>query len=99
MTDRFTRKDSERCAKRLAEKLGKKFGSCWKNVNGKQVPDIGCWNLDHNPIYGGSVIEEVISEGGAIHHPLGDRRMKPEAFCSAVRLAENAIDIDREKRK
>lgn len=96
--ERKTQKDAVICAKRIANTLGKKFGNCWKRVDGKNVADIGCWNLDYNPTYGGAVIEEIMSEGGGVDNPLGMRKLKPSEFCSATQMAERAVMIEREKR-
>ena len=96
---RYTRKDAERCAIRLAETLGKKIGKCWIKKNGKNVAIIGCWDLDYNPTYGGAVIEEIINVGGGVTHPFGSRRMKADSFCQATRMAQDAVNIDRKKRK
>ena len=35
---------SEKCAMRLANALGKKFGGCWKREDGKNISTKGCWN-------------------------------------------------------
>lgn len=99
MVERYTMKDAESCAKRLAETLGKKFGSCWKKTKDGNVAEVGCWELDHNSIYGGSNINEIYNEGGGVTLPFGEGRMKPEHFCRAVQFAEKAVEIDREKRR
>jgi hypothetical protein len=99
MADRYTKKNAEQCAERLATTLGKKFGKCWIRVDGKNVAQIGCWQYDHNSIYGGGVIEEIMNEGGGIDQPFGSRRLKPDTFCVAVNMAEKAVHIDREKKR
>lgn len=93
--DRYTKKHAEQCANRLAVVLKKKMGKCWKTVDGKNVAEIGCWSYDHNSIYGGGNIEEIINEGGGITHPFGSKRLKPETFCDATSMSERAVEIDR----
>lgn len=95
MSDRYTKKDAERCAKDLARTLKKPFGNCWAKKKGRNVAKIGCWDVDYNPIYGGAVIEEIHNEAGGISHPFGSRRMKPSEFCQATNMAVRAVEIDR----
>ena len=99
MADRYTKKDAISCAKSLANALGKQFGNCWTKKADKNVAKIGCWNVDYNPIYGGAVISEIVSEGGGIRHPLGSSRLKPYEFCRATNMAIDAIDMAKKKRR
>ena len=96
--DRYTKKDAENCAGRLAKSLGKKFGNCWSRKGNENKAEIGCWTLDNNPTYGGSVIEEIMNESGGVDTPFGSKRLKPEAFCDAMRIAEKAVEIAKEKK-
>lgn len=93
--DRYTKKDSQRCAESLAKTLNKKFGNCWKSKDGKNTSEVGCWELDHNPIYGGSVIHEIMNESGGVDEPFGSRRLKPDHFCTATKFAEKAVRISK----
>ena len=88
----------EQCAESLAKKLGKKFGKCWRQEGGKNKAEIGCWDIDDNSTYGGSVIEEMTNESGGVKDPFGSRRRTPKNFCDATRFAEDAIDISKGKR-
>ena len=97
MTDICTKKDARRCAESLAKALNKKFGKCWKRIDGKNVAEIGCWEYDHNSIYGGGLIEEIMNEGGGVDLPFGSRRLKPDTFCVATRFAETALKIQKNK--
>ena len=93
MTDRYTINDAKRCAKNLADKLGKQLGDCWEeNPEGGLKSKIGCWNLDYNTIYGGAVINEIVNEGGAIRQPFGYMRRGPREFCNSVDFASNTVD-------
>jgi len=97
--DRVTRKDAEKCAENLAKTLKKKLGKCWKQVDGKNVAEIGCWETDYNPTYGGININEIMSEGGGVDGPFGLRRLKPDTFCVATRYAEKAVEIERKRKE
>jgi len=97
MADRYTEKDAIKCGKRLADILGKKFGSCLIRVDEESKWVIGCWDVDYNPIYGGAVIDEIVNEAGAIHKPLGAMRRKPREFCDTVSFAEEAIKLHEKK--
>jgi len=83
MAERYTRKDAERCFKRLVEDIGGRHA--------KSYSDVGGLRLDYNPIYGGVNIEEISNKAGGITQPFGSRRMKPAEFCSAVRMVEDAV--------
>jgi len=86
-------KKQDKCAERLAKKLKKRFGDCWKKVKGKNVARKGCWYTDDNSIYGGSVINEMSNEHGGVRQPFGPQRRKPTNFCETTRFAERAIEI------
>lgn len=88
----------EQCAGRLAEKLKKKFGNCWKTKDGKNIAEIGCFDVDNNSVYGGAKIIEITNSMGGETEPLGNKRMKPENFCDATLMSERAIEIDRKNR-
>lgn len=95
--DRYTKKDAEKCAENLANTLKKKFGKCWRREGNKNVAQVGCWEYDHNSTYGGGVIHEMVNEGGGVDEPFGSRRLKPDTFCVATRMAERAVKISKEE--
>lgn len=85
---------------RLAEVLGKDTGAAYtRNADGTYTANIGTWILDHNSCYGGYVVEEVYNEGGAITHPLGDRRRTAAEFVGAVWFAIDVAQLATEKAK
>jgi len=99
MTDRYTRKEANGCAERLAKIVGKQFGNChvkdpstesgWRWIE-------GCWTTDYNTTYGGIKMVEIM-ERGAQSDILGERRRSPREFCEAVWFAEKVLDIDRKR--
>ena len=95
--DRYTKKDAEKFAGQLAKVLNKKMGQCWKTVDGKNVAEIGCWEYDHNSVYGGGTIHEIMNEGGGVDEPFGSRRLKPDTFITAVRMAIKSVEISKEE--
>lgn len=64
--------------------------ACGRDVATK-YNDVGAWELDHNGIYGGYVINEISSSGG-VNQPFGPVRMKASSFVDAMRFAMRAID-------
>jgi len=93
-------KKVERCAKNLARLMRKQVGDCWKKKKGGGYKaKIGCWDLDCNPIYGGCLITEIMSEGGGERHPFGDQRRKPTDFCDTVNFAIKVLDYKKRKRR
>jgi hypothetical protein len=89
MSQRYTIKDAEKCFIRLV--------SVVKGRQAKSFKDVGGLRLDYNPMYGGVNVEQIANEGGGVSQPFGSMRMKPEVFCHAVRLAEDAIAYRRKK--
>ena len=95
----MARKKAESCMKNLARLMKKQAGDCWKRTKkGKNKAKIGCWDLDCNPVYGGCVITEIISEGGGETHPFGDQRRKPQSFCETINYAIRALEYKKRKR-
>lgn len=86
---RTSRKEINSVFEMLCQALGKKQT---QNYN-----DIGTWSIDHNPYYGGYVIEEVHNEGGGITHPFGETRHSAYEFVTAMRFALRAITLDRKE--
>lgn len=100
MADRYTKKDVGKCAARLAKDLGHKFGDCWKKKEGGGLEsEIGCWTVDYNAIYGGAVIQEIMSKGGGVTQPFGSMRRKPREFCETTRFAQDAIRLYKKMKK
>lgn len=96
--DRYTTKNAEAAFERLAGKLGKSTaksgGPIWTRQGDRNVARVGAWALDHNSIYGGFVIVEIVNEGGGESHPLGERRRPAREFCDVVYFAERALACD-----
>ncbi len=88
--DRYTRKDADKAAARLAEATGHRFGVSYSDHRA------GDWYGDYNAIYGGYVIEEYCSDGGGgITHPLGSTRHSPREFCEMVNFALRTLEMVR----
>jgi hypothetical protein len=94
--DRYTTKNAESAFERLAAKLGKSTattgGPIWTRQGDRNVARVGAWLLDHNSIYGGFVIAEIVNDGGGESHPLGDRRMPAREFCQTIYFAERLLE-------
>jgi len=69
---------------------------------GKSVSDdpyaVGAWRINHNPIYGGAVIEEVVDESGSVIRPFGERS-PPREFVEKVRFAVKVLEYERKVRR
>jgi hypothetical protein len=96
--ERYTRKNAEAAFERLAQKLGKPTAkstgkATWRRVGDRNVATVGQWALDHNSIYGGFVVVEIVNEGGGEAHPLGDRRMPAREFCQSIYFAERVLSL------
>lgn len=79
--DRYTRKDAEAAFDRLCAATGHRRATAY----------VGGWSLDYAACYGGFVIEEPTSSGGAITQPFGSRRRTAREFCDVVRFAVDAM--------
>ena len=55
--------------------------------------DVGAFRLDSNPTYGGYVVEQIISEGGAVTRPFGDKRMKPNQAWETFWFASRTLEV------
>jgi hypothetical protein len=53
--------------------------------------DVGGYRLDHNPTYGGFVIERIHNEHGGVTRPFGDMRRKNSEMWDTLRFAIDAI--------
>lgn len=85
MADRYTRRDAQAAFARLLLACGKREAASYK--------DVGGWTLDHNSVYGGYVVEQVVSERGGITQPFGGQRRAAREFCDTVRFATDAIRV------
>jgi len=76
MARRVTIKDAESCFDNLLR--------ITKKRKAQSFNDVGAWELDNNPIFGGVVVNEIVSETGGISNPLGSGRRSPREFCEFV---------------
>jgi hypothetical protein len=83
----------EAATERLAKKCGKEYGDPWYKVGVENRSRVGVWQLDHNSVYGGYVIEETCNDAGAVTRPLGDTRLSGPDMLEALRMAERAVDL------
>ena len=51
--------------------------------------DVGGLSLDKRSH--GLLVEEIVTSGGGVSVPFGVVRLKPAAFCAAVRMVEETI--------
>ena len=58
--------------------------------------DVGGYRLDYNSIYGGYVIERIVTDGGGVTRPFGDQRMTASAFCDCLWFARRAVSMAEE---
>jgi len=98
MSERYTEQDCRRYAQLLAEALGKQFGNCLEQVDGKNRWIEGCWDVEYNPVYGGARIIEISNENGGQRHPLLEPRLHPYEFCSAVTMARRAVEMVKQEK-
>lgn len=80
---RTTVKNMTSAMERLAIASGHKIATNYS--------DVGAWELDYNPTYGGARINEIVNEHGGITAPLGDRRSSPAMFCFCCEFAIRAL--------
>ena len=64
----------------FARELGKTLS--YRDSQGKI--NVGAWVLDHNPTYGGYIIEEIDNIHGGVFHPFNNQRMKADSFILAM---------------
>jgi hypothetical protein len=53
--------------------------------------DVGAYRLDHNGIYGGWNIEEIVTDGGGIRHPFGAMRRNNRDMYDTLHFASDAL--------
>ena len=81
--ERGTKAQVDRVFARLLEVLGKRLAKSYK--------DVGGWQLDYNPTYGGYMIEEIHNDKGGVCTPMGQRRMPAREFHEALHFAISAV--------
>ena len=92
--EKVRREVLENQLKRIAPMLGKTTGNPWtRTAEGKNVSRVGTLNLDHNAVYGGYNVEEIVNESGAISHPFGDKRVNAAALWVMLNGIERALYI------
>lgn len=94
MADRWTYKDAVRSFNRFAKAMDRTTTQ-WVETDDPQHhyrAVIGAWSLDYNPIYGGCVITEIVTDGGGITHPLGEYRATPREFCRLIDFALRTLE-------
>ena len=98
---RVKRAGLEAAVSRLAERLGKPKGPAWTRdeKTGRTVARVGVWELDHNSIYGGYVIQEIHNDAGGVCLPLGGTRVKGEELLRMIHAAHCALDIVADSRQ
>ena len=95
--EKIRREVLENQLKRIAALLGKPSGNPWQRVGDKNVSTIGTLSIDHNSVYGGYNVEEIVNEHGAIRHPFGDGRLKGPAFWAMLNGIERALELVKSK--
>lgn len=85
MATRYTKRDAQGAFARLLLACRKHEATSYKNVGG--------WTLDHNGVYGGYVVQEIVNEGGGVACPFGYQRRTAREFCDAVLFATHAVGI------
>lgn len=69
---RTTRKDLQRLVDRLTALQGRPNESWDKQPDGKYHANYGALHLDHNSIYGGWDLVEIVNESGGEHSLIGN---------------------------
>ncbi len=82
--DRITRKNVEGLFETLCKAMGKRIATDYN--------DVGAWGLEYIACYGGWVIYEITSEGGAQRHPIVDNRNTNREMWEAMRFALRAME-------
>ena len=97
MSERYTIADAERAFKRWLdytdsrENVWRRIEDSTKPSGFRNVADVGSYELDYAPIYGGCHIAEVVTESGGVH-PLGER-VTPRVFCLMIAFAARTIAV------
>jgi len=83
---RTTKKQVEAKFERFINSIGGRIAKDYKDVGGYQ--------LDNQPIYGGYVIQRIFNDSGAIDHPFGQIRRKASEFYDTLDFAERTHDLE-----
>lgn len=74
--------------------VARAFGRLVAAIGGRVATgynDVGAYQLDYNPTYGGANVELIDNESGGVSQPFGSRRYKPQQFVDMVRFTCDAI--------
>lgn len=94
MSRRYTHKDAENCARRLAVLLGLDFQDDeWSKVHKDdwQSAQHGTLRLDCNSHYGGCRVERISLTGSGISW--NTERQPPRQFCESVWFTEKLFEL------
>lgn len=86
MSGRFTHKDVEAAFADFCGTVGIKAAESYK--------DKGAYQLDHNGVYGGYVIEKLSDHGG-VSRPFGDMRHGAREMCDMLNFASWTVRLTR----
>jgi hypothetical protein len=67
------------------------FGFLCKDLGVPKGHGHGEWYVDHNPTYGGCIVERVDDHCSGVSHPLVSRRLPPGEFVRAMHFAISAL--------
>lgn len=70
--------------KRFVQALGGKVATAWN--------DVGAFALDHNSVYGGYTVVQIVNASGGVSSPFGYHRMKASQFVDALDFATQALE-------
>ena len=91
---RYTIKDAEKAAARLAEMCGRPVAVYTVRDDGHAHTTVGAVGLDNGP--GGVEPFTIANEGGGHSMPFDYGRMTPREFCRAVQIAAGALRLVKE---
>lgn len=95
MSDRITRKQLDATFARFVAAMGGSLETWTKDADGKNRANVGAYQMDCNGVYGGCVVERLMSEGGGVDRPFGDTRRPMREMYDTLRFA---IDVLHESR-
>lgn len=84
MPDRYSQRDIKEIFKRFMSVVGARPA--------QHYGDVGGWQLNYAPIYGGYNIEEIMNSAGGITHPIWEGRMKPSQLVEAMLFTMRTIE-------
>ena len=85
--DRYTRKDAEAAFDNLCAATGHRKATSYN--------DVGAWELDAVPQYGGYVINQISNLASGVTCPLGDTRHGARDFCRMVYFAIRVLEVSK----